>query len=166
LQVRADEVDKPAKVVKMKTDTQHPSNSNCQPRSAFLPCLQVRADEVDKPAKVAKKRALPAGGGGSGRSFGGGRGGWGAWQRSNSTNSTKSGAAEPAAAAETAPATAAAAAGGQDEGGAGDSSMQQLYGLWQTDAFVRRAVDGKVPRNERGNVEVPPLAKSMPVGEQ
>jgi xeroderma pigmentosum group C-complementing protein len=129
--------------------------------------VQVRANEVGKPAKVVKKRALPAGGGGSGRSFGGGRSGWGAWQRSNSTNSTKSGSIEPAAAAETAPAAAtAAASGGQDEGGEGDSSMmQQLYGLWQTDAFLRRAVDGKVPRNERGNVEVPPLTKAMPLGE-
>jgi hypothetical protein len=62
-------------------------------------------------------------------------------------------------------AAAAAAAAGKEEGPEGDSNMQQLYGLWQTEEFIRRAVDGKVPRNERGNVEVPPLAKSMPIGE-
>jgi xeroderma pigmentosum group C-complementing protein len=77
---------------------------------------------------------------------------------------------DPAAAAAGASAAAAAAAGdqaGDKEGsGAVDSNMQQLYGLWQTDAFVRRAVDGKVPRNQRGNVEVPPLAKSLPEGEK
>jgi hypothetical protein len=41
-----------------------------------------------------------------------------------------------------------------------------LYGLWQTEAWEPPpAVDGKVPRNEHGNVEVPPFAKSLPKGE-
>jgi hypothetical protein len=62
-------------------------------------------------------------------------------------------------------AAAAAAEAGKEAGAEGESNMQQLYGLWQTEEFIRRAVDGKVPRNERGNVEVPPLAKSMPLGE-
>jgi xeroderma pigmentosum group C-complementing protein len=142
----------------------------------------VRADELDKPAKVVKKRSLPAGGGGTGRSskF---RGGWGPWQRPGSTNSSMSvadadsaQASAPAAALAAAPAAAAAAAaagaaaaaaeaaGGEEEGAAADSNSQRLYGLWQTDEFVRRAQDGKVPRNERGNVEVPPFAKSLPLG--
>lgn len=154
--------------------------------AAVMMCLQVRPAEVDKPAKVVKKRALPAGSGGSGRSS---RGGWGPWQRFNSSKSVNSDSAEPtaAAAAATAAADAAAAAaaagvGGGGGAGVGDSgakdstqdakgeeedanSMQQLYGLWQTEEFVRQAVAGKVPRNERGNVEVPPLAKTMPLGE-
>jgi hypothetical protein len=72
---------------------------------------------------------------------------------------------DPTAAA-AAPAAAAGGQAGDKEGSeAVDSSMQQLYGLWQTDAFVRRAVDGKVPCNQRGNVEVPPLAKDLPIGE-
>lgn len=142
----------------------------------LLDVVQVRPDELDKPAKEVKKRAVPAGGGsfgGRGGGFGRGRGGWGAWQRSSSANSARSGSADPpaaaageaGAAASTAAAAASGAGGTQEEAAEGDSSMQQLYGLWQTDEFVRRAQDGKVPRNERGNVEVPPLAKTMPLGE-
>jgi hypothetical protein len=44
--------------------------------------------------------------------------------------------------------------------------MQQLYGMWQTEDWEPPpAVDGKVPRNEHGNVEVPPFTKSLPKGE-
>jgi hypothetical protein len=42
----------------------------------------------------------------------------------------------------------------------------KLYGLWQTQEWVApAAAGGKVPKNERGNVEVPPLTKSLPTGE-
>lgn len=134
-------------------------------------CMQVREDELEQPVKVVKKRSLPAGGGGSGRSRGGGRGGWGPWQRSLSSSSTKtdpdkdteSAPTAPQAAGST-PAAAAAAADG-DQGPEKDDNMQRLYGLWQTEAFVRRAEDGKVPKNDRGNIEVPPFAKALPLGE-
>ena len=40
-----------------------------------------------------------------------------------------------------------------------------LYGLWQTEAWMPPAAkDGVVPKNERGNVEVPPFAKALPGG--
>eukprot|EP00775_Hariotina_reticulata_P010145 gene10145-10303_t len=59
------------------------------------------------------------------------------------------------------PACAAAAAG--SSGGGGDDV--KLYGLWQTQEWqAPAAADGKVPKNERGNVEVPPLTKRLPAG--
>lgn len=43
--------------------------------------------------------------------------------------------------------------------------MTDLYGLWQTRPWAPpAAVDGRVPRNERGNVEVPPFVKALPAG--
>jgi hypothetical protein len=44
----------------------------------------------------------------------------------------------------------------------GNASNCNLYGAWQTqEARPAMASGGRVPRNERGNVEVPPFA-SMP----
>ena len=43
--------------------------------------------------------------------------------------------------------------------------LLQLYGLWQTEEYEPPAAEnGVVPRNERGNVEAPPFAKSLPRG--
>jgi xeroderma pigmentosum group C-complementing protein len=43
--------------------------------------------------------------------------------------------------------------------------MTSLYGFWQTEPWEPpAAADGRVPRNERGNVEVPPFAKALPKG--
>eukprot|EP01025_Chloroclados_australasicus_P056271 TRINITY_DN6936_c0_g1_i2.p2 TRINITY_DN6936_c0_g1~~TRINITY_DN6936_c0_g1_i2.p2 ORF type:complete len:255 (-),score=46.23 TRINITY_DN6936_c0_g1_i2:435-1199(-) len=42
-----------------------------------------------------------------------------------------------------------------------------LYGYWQTQVWQAPiAVDGKVPQNEFGNVECPPLLPSLPIGTQ
>jgi len=136
-------------------------------RACYNVPTQVRADELEQPVKVVKKRSLPAGGGGSGRSRGAGRGGWGPWQRSLSSSSTKT---DPDKDTESAPPAAgsmpaAAAADDGDQGPEKGDNMQRLYGLWQTEPFVRRAEDGKVPKNDRGNIEVPPFAKALPLGE-
>lgn len=41
----------------------------------------------------------------------------------------------------------------------------ELYGPWQTRPWAPPAAcDGIVPRNERGNVEVPPFAAALPEG--
>ena len=41
----------------------------------------------------------------------------------------------------------------------------ELFGLWQTEAWAPPAAEnGIVPKNERGNVEVPPFAKCLPGG--
>lgn len=46
-----------------------------------------------------------------------------------------------------------------------EQPITKLYGFWQTEAWEAPvAVDGIVPKNERGNVEVPPLAQALPVG--
>jgi xeroderma pigmentosum group C-complementing protein len=140
----------------------------------------VKESELPHPAKLAKKRAVPAaaaaaGRGRGGRGGGGLRGGWGSWQRSKTHGSAdldSQGSLSTAAAAADedfdadgelpAAAAAAAAAGGGDSDA---SAMQQLYGLWQTEEWEPpAAVDGKVPRNEHGNVEVPPFTKSLPKG--
>lgn len=40
-----------------------------------------------------------------------------------------------------------------------------LYGHWQTEPWQPpAAAGGRVPRNERGNVEVPPFARALPPG--
>lgn len=45
------------------------------------------------------------------------------------------------------------------------ASFSSFYGHWQTVAYEPPAArDGIVPKNERGNVEVPPLNKLMPRG--
>ena len=44
-----------------------------------------------------------------------------------------------------------------------DEGITKLYGAWQTTEWVApTAQDGKVPKNERGNVMCPPLAFSLP----
>ena len=41
----------------------------------------------------------------------------------------------------------------------------ELFGLWQTEPWTPPAAqNGIVPKNERGNVEVPPFAKALPGG--
>lgn len=136
--------------------------------------IQVRNEEFSCPAKVVHKRKMPTGGAGSGQRKVS-PGGWGAWARTASTNNSQRlqsaiSNQHPGTAPQQTPAGNAdgAAACDQTQGDDAtqqDNNMQRLYGLWQTVAFVRRAEDGKVPRNERGNVEVPPLAKSLPLGE-
>lgn len=45
------------------------------------------------------------------------------------------------------------------------ASFSSFYGHWQTVEYEPPAAkDGIVPKNERGNVEVPPLNKLMPRG--
>jgi xeroderma pigmentosum group C-complementing protein len=40
-----------------------------------------------------------------------------------------------------------------------------MFGEWQTEEWTPPAAqNGRVPRNEHGNVEVPPFAKALPVG--
>ena len=49
------------------------------------------------------------------------------------------------------------------DGKKGDEGVTKLYGAWQTVEWVApRAENGRVPKNERGNVMVPPLAFSVP----
>ena len=46
---------------------------------------------------------------------------------------------------------------------AADPNATKLYGLWQTTSYnAPAALDGKVPKNERGNVQVPPFVSAMP----
>lgn len=41
----------------------------------------------------------------------------------------------------------------------------KLYGIWQTDKWQAPvAMNGIVPKNDYGNVEVPPLCGSVPIG--
>ena len=47
----------------------------------------------------------------------------------------------------------------------GPQATTALYGFWQTEPWQPPAASGgRVPRNERGNVEVPPFAKGLPPG--
>lgn len=55
---------------------------------------------------------------------------------------------------------------GDDEGPAASPNKgpeTQLFGLWQTQGWQAPiAVDGVVPKNDRGNVHVPPFASALP----
>ncbi len=43
--------------------------------------------------------------------------------------------------------------------------MNRLYGHWQTEAWAPKpATGGHVPKNERGQVDVPPFALALPEG--
>ncbi len=60
------------------------------------------------------------------------------------------------------PPTQGKLAHGQEAGGA---PTVRLYGMWQTEAWAPPGASrGRVPRNERGNVEVPPFASALPAG--
>lgn len=44
-----------------------------------------------------------------------------------------------------------------------DALVTKMYGQWQTQQWeVPTAVDGAVPKNDRGNVHCPPLASELP----
>jgi hypothetical protein len=44
-----------------------------------------------------------------------------------------------------------------------DAEVTRLYGDWQTEEWIPpKAENGKVPKNERGNVLCPPLAYALP----
>lgn len=53
---------------------------------------------------------------------------------------------------------------GDDEAPASPKGPEtHLYGLWQTQGWQAPvATDGVVPKNERGNVQVPPFAAALP----
>ena len=54
----------------------------------------------------------------------------------------------------------------EEEGPAGEG-VTRLYGEWQTAAWAPPAArGGVVPKNERGNVNVPPYAQALPAGAQ
>ena len=47
--------------------------------------------------------------------------------------------------------------------GQADANQTKLYGMWQTEPWQPPvAMDGMVPKNERGTVLCPPLAPSLP----
>ena len=49
--------------------------------------------------------------------------------------------------------------------GTNDQAMSRYYAEWQTEPWCPPAAkDGKVPKNDRGNVEVPPFAFQLPPG--
>jgi hypothetical protein len=53
----------------------------------------------------------------------------------------------------------------EEEDGAAGEGVTRLYGEWQTVAWAPPAArDGVVPKNERGNVNVPPFAQALPAG--
>lgn len=55
----------------------------------------------------------------------------------------------------------------EEEEGAPTEGVTKLYGEWQTVAWAPPAAkDGVVPKNERGNVNVPPYAQALPAGVQ
>ena len=50
-------------------------------------------------------------------------------------------------------------------GGGEQKGMNRLYGHWQTGAWAPEpASGGRVPKNERGQVDVPPFALALPRG--
>jgi xeroderma pigmentosum group C-complementing protein len=52
-----------------------------------------------------------------------------------------------------------------DDSSQAAGEMSKFYGEWQTREYTPPgAVDGKVPKNDRGNVEAPPLAATLPRG--
>lgn len=54
---------------------------------------------------------------------------------------------------------------GEPDLGNNEQAMSRYYADWQTDPWCPPAAqDGKVPKNDRGNVEVPPFAFQMPLG--
>ena len=54
---------------------------------------------------------------------------------------------------------------GNDEAYVDPATLSSFYGPWQTKAWkAQAAANGRVPRNERGNVEVPPFTSAMPEG--
>lgn len=53
----------------------------------------------------------------------------------------------------------------EEEEGSPADGVTRLYGEWQTVAWAPPAArDGQVPKNERGNVNVPPYAQALPAG--
>jgi len=106
---------------------------------------QVLVEELCKPAKKIKKRKMPQ-----------------VQQRRGSRYSYLDSAA------------AMAVAGGAGDGAGGSNNkieeqdeeeLSDFYGIWQTKPWVPdAAVNGRVPKNERGNVEVPPFASALPAG--
>lgn len=53
----------------------------------------------------------------------------------------------------------------EEEEGSPADGVTRLYGEWQTVAWAPPAAkDGQVPKNERGNVNVPPYALALPAG--
>ena len=53
----------------------------------------------------------------------------------------------------------------EEEEGAPGEGVTRLYGEWQTAVWAPPAArDGVVPKNERGNVNVPPYAQALPAG--
>ena len=45
------------------------------------------------------------------------------------------------------------------------ATLSSFYGQWQTKEWKpQAAANGRVPRNERGNVEVPPFTAALPEG--
>ncbi|KAF8070964.1 RAD4 [Scenedesmus sp. PABB004] len=115
----------------------------------------VRAEELAAPAKTAKKRAPPGAGGARGRGGARGARGSGAWLHGGGGGGGGDGEASDTE------------LGAEQGGGASgaEQATQALYGLWQTEPWAPpAAVDGKVPRNEHGNVEAPPFAAALPEG--
>lgn len=119
---------------------------DCAPRLAWRrQGRDVRASELAAPAKRIKKRRRVMNTPSSSTTTSM-RGGWGGWQRSSPVHTSAPEADEEA-------------------GGADEQLQQLLYGLWQTEPWSPPpAVGGIVPRNEHGNVEVPPLTCALPAG--
>ena len=127
--------------------------------------------------KLLKKRQPPVnggrGGGGSGSSFyfGAKRGGRGPGARGGGYNSQfgdlyNSAAVEDLGDGQDDVSTVSTVGGGGlgREGGVNED-MSKFYGFWQTKEWCPpSASGGKVPKNDRGNVEVPPLAAALPTG--
>jgi len=110
---------------------------------------EVVENEVNKPAKIVKKRGAAA---------------MMVNNNKHSSSSSSNSSRKKAKSIDVDRDDNEEQADGNDEGD-GEVVMTQLYGDWQTrELILKGAENGKVPRNERGNVEVPPFAHAMPPG--
>ncbi|GAX72825.1 hypothetical protein CEUSTIGMA_g280.t1 [Chlamydomonas eustigma] len=112
---------------------------------------EVRSDELDSPAKTVKKRLMPQAGSkpySSGKFIGRGRSAYTSNNKQEEMEEDDEGTLEDTAG---------------EEGLSGPTI--DLFGDWQTEPWKRpAATDGIVPKNERGNVECPPLLPALPHG--
>jgi hypothetical protein len=157
----------------MEKNTWHPGS----------PCTlhTCREEELSQPAKIVKKRALPPPPSNSLRSgaFWGSRRWGGQGARTGTLYGASSAPAQQLQGAPSLQSQASAASsadleqevteeGAAAEEGAGgqgtEGEMNWLYGKWQCDPYIAKAEGGRVPKNDRGNVEVPPFAPALPVG--
>jgi xeroderma pigmentosum group C-complementing protein len=130
---------------------------------------QVKASEWGDPAKIVPKRGQSAAGAASGDEGGGGGGGnnrrRGGRSRDEDEDDELAGFTGGGGAGGGASSGGGAAGADDSTTPAPGQAVVHLYGEWQTEPYeLPAAQNGRVPKNDRGNVEAPPLAKVLPRG--